>query len=146
MAGMPGSGKDTWIGDHASRIPVVSLDAIRGEIGAPPVGNQGEVLRIATERTREMLRAGTGFVWNATNLPRETRTPLIGLFTGYGARVRVVYVESPRDRQRRQNRDRGNAVPEDAVDRMLERWEIPDPTEAPIVEWWENSGAWRRVL
>jgi hypothetical protein len=33
----------------------------------------------------------------------------------------------------------GTAVPEDALQRMMERWEVPDATEADEVEWWVNG-------
>jgi len=41
----------------------------------------------------------------------------------------------PETRLLRQNRERTAAVPEGALGRMLERWEVPDLTEAHRVEW-----------
>ncbi|MEZ4381916.1 MAG: AAA family ATPase [Nannocystaceae bacterium] len=136
MAGLPGSGKDRWIARNLD-LPVVSLDAIRAELGAPPTGDQGPVLQVARERARERLRAAQSFVWNATNLTREIRGRLLDLFTNYGARVRIVYVESPYAALLRQNREREPSarVPEAVIERMTRRWEIPDPTEAHRVDW-----------
>ena len=97
MSGLPGSGKDTWIRRHAAHLPLISLDEIREELGAEPTGNQGAVIRMARERARVFLRQGNGLVWNATNLSRDLRSQLIGLFTGYKARTNIVYVETSHD-------------------------------------------------
>jgi|HubBroStandDraft_6_1064221.scaffolds.fasta_scaffold186229_2 predicted kinase len=140
MSGLPGAGKDTWIQRHApDMLEMISLDAIREEIGAPPVGNQGPVIQLARERARALLRRCEGFVWNATNLSQEMRGPLIDLFTAYRARTKIVYVEASYHRLFVQNRERRKAVPVSAIERMMERWELPDPTEAPSVEFWENG-------
>ena len=144
MSGLPGAGKDTWVRRHAAHLQQISLDAIRQEIGAEPTGNQGVVIQIARERARALLRQGEGFVWNATNLSREIRSQLIDLFTAYQARTRIVYVETTRDRLFIQNQERPDVVPINAIERMMERWEIPDPVEAPCVEFWENGEAWIR--
>lgn len=145
-AGLPGAGKDTWIATHAPGLPVISLDAIRAELRAAPTGGQGAVVQTAKQRARTFLREGQPFVWNATNLTRDLRAPLIDLFTAYHARVRLIHVEAPRHRLLEQNTNRAQPVPPAALDRMLDRWETPDPTEAPIVEWWENQGTWRRIV
>lgn len=136
MCGLPGSGKDTWIRRHLPDWPVISLDDIREDIGAAPSGNQGAVIQEARERARVLLRQGNGFVWNATNLSREIRGPLVDLFTAYRARTRIVYVEVPSDRFFAQNRVReGRQVPAAAILRMMERWEVPDLSEAWAVEY-----------
>ena len=136
LSGLPGAGKDTWIAEHRSEAPVVSLDEIRESLGASPAGRQGAVVQAAREAARVHLRAGRDFVWNATNLSREVRGQLVDLFTAYHARVRVVYVEASRERLFEQNRQRERGVPEAAVMRMMDRWEVPDVTEADAVEWW----------
>jgi len=134
LSGLPGAGKDHWIERHRSGWPVVSLDAIRHELGVPPSDPQGEVLNRARELAREHLRDRRDFVWNATNLSRNVRGECVKLFHGYDARVRVVYVEVPPDRLFAQNRQRRKKVPDKVIDRLLDRWEIPDRTEAHQVE------------
>ena len=148
MSGLPGAGKDTWIRDHAPDLPVISLDDIRGELEAKSTGHQGAVVQRAKERARECLRPKSGtpaFVWNATNLSRDMRSQLIDLFVPYGARVRIVYVEAPYDQLFERNALRERKVPAQAIERMLDRWEVPDVTEAPVVEWWQNGSTWTRV-
>ncbi len=139
MAGLPGSGKDTWLARYAPELPVISLDQIREEIGAPPTGNQGEVVQAAKERARVYLRAGKSFAWNATNLTRDIRAPLVDLFTDYNARVKIVHIEAPANSLFTRVDKRERQVPVQAIERMLERWDMPDAMEAPIVEWWRNE-------
>jgi len=135
MSGLPGAGKDRWLQQHLPDWPVVSLDDIRAALGAAPRGNQGAVLAHAQARARAHLRAGRSFVWNATNLSRQIRRECIGLLASYGARIRIVYVEVPPDALYRQNRRRPRPVPEAAIRRMLDRWEVPDLAEAHQVDY-----------
>jgi predicted kinase len=139
MSGLPGAGKDHWLRAHAPHLPVVSLDALRAEMGVDAQDPQGGVVRAARERAREYLRRGEPFAWNGTNVSRRTREGCIGLFADYAARVRVVYVEAPEALLRAQNRSRSSPVPDQVVDRLLDRWEVPDVTEGHRVEWWLGS-------
>src|SRR5205814_6780906 len=115
--------------------PAVSLDAVRGELDVDPADEQGRVISRAREQVREHLRAGRSFVWNATNLSRQLRGQCLGLLADYHARIRVVYVEAPEGRLLRQNRQRPAPVPQAVLERLLERWEVPDRTEAHRVDW-----------
>jgi predicted kinase len=130
MSGLPGSGKDTYVKAHFPDWPVVSLDVLRGELDIEPGDAQGTVVQAAKERARELLRRGERFVWNATNLSRQRRGPLVEMAASYGAKVRVVYIEVPREELFAQNRAREAAVPWAAICRMTERWEIPTLLEA----------------
>jgi predicted kinase len=130
MVGLPGSGKDTWILDNVPDLPVVSLDAVREEMGIDPKDNQGPVLQRTKEYARELMRRQRSFVWNATNVTRRTRDELIDLFTVYKGKVTLVYLDTPVQRVIAQNRDRIRQVPENVIYRFLEKMEPPDPTEA----------------
>jgi len=96
-------------------------------------------LQAAREEARAHLRGARDFAWNATNLSRDVRRQLIDVFADYGARVRIVYVEASPARLFPQNRNREAAVPEGALHRIMERWEVPDATEADQVECWVNG-------
>lgn len=130
MSGLPGSGKSRWVAEHAGELPVIELDALRRELGVAPSQPQGAVIDAARGRARELLRRGQGFVWDATNLTRTIRRALVELFYGYGARVRIVYVEAPAAELPGRNRERAQPVPENVLARMLRQWDPPDPTEA----------------
>jgi predicted kinase len=130
MSGLPGAGKDRWIGAHAASLPRVSLDGIREELDVDPAEIQSRVIEEARDRAREHLRSGRGFVWNATNLSADMRSRIIELCAGYKARVRIVYVESPASRLFQQNRGRERTVPEEVLLRLLRRWTVPTLLEA----------------
>ncbi|MCC7543067.1 MAG: AAA family ATPase [Deltaproteobacteria bacterium] len=135
LSGLPGAGKDTWLAREAPGLPVVSLDALRAALDVDPDEAQGPVVAAARDAAKVHLRARRPFVWNATNLSRELRAGLVTLFSSYGARVRVVYLEVPFEEQRARNRGRVRPVPDDAIERMLARWQVPDRTEAHEVSW-----------
>ncbi len=130
LSGMPGAGKDTWARENAGDLPVVSLDALREQLDVDPEDAQGVVVQAGREAMREHLRARRSFVYNATNLSRSIRGQWVRLARDYGARVRVVYVEAPRGRLFEQNRARERPVPDHVIERLFDRWEVPDVTEA----------------
>lgn len=130
LSGLPGSGKDTYVKRHFEGWPVVSLDDLRGELDVDPTDAQGAVVQAAKERAKEHLRKGTPFVWNATNLNRQRRGPIVQMAADYGARVRIVYLEVPKTVLFEQNRAREAVVPWAVIRRMTERWEVPSLLEA----------------
>jgi putative nucleotidyltransferase with HDIG domain len=125
VSGLPGSGKDTWLARNRPELPVISLDGIRGELGVEPTDNQGKVVQLARERARELLRAGTPFAFNATNILRQTRGRWIDLFADYNARIKLVWIEPPFEKLLRQNGSRENAVPEQVVRKLAAKYEPP---------------------
>jgi len=135
MSGLPGAGKDTWVDSYRGGLPVVSLDALRTRLGAGPTGDQGSVLAAAREEARTHLRAGRDFVWNATNVSRQLRGQCIGLAADYHARVEIVSVEAGPEALAARNASRAAPVPPAVIDRLVGRWETPDPTEAHRVTW-----------
>jgi predicted kinase len=130
MSGLPGSGKDTWLAKHRPDLPIVSLDDIRSELEVEPTDNQGDVIQVARERCRELLRSRTPFVFNATNILKQTRQRWIDLFADFGARIEAVYVEPPFDLILRQNKQRPQPVPEQVVRALAAKCEPPTWTES----------------
>jgi predicted kinase len=138
MSGLPGAGKDTWIERNAPGLPVIGLDEIRKELGIAPEDDQGGVANMAKARAKSLLRSGTPFVWNATNLSRGVRDALVGLFSGYGARVAITYVEAPWAVLVRRNRGRARPVPLRVLDSLGGKLDIPSLVEAHDVVWSES--------
>lgn len=136
MAGLPAAGKDTWVAAHCADWPVISLDALRQEMDVDPEDGQGEVVQRARELVREHLRAKRSFVLNATNLSAATRERWINLAADYRARVRIAYIEVPLATLLARNRARPERtrVPERVILGLLEKWEVPELSEAHAVE------------
>ena len=135
LSGLPGTGKDTWIRRHHANLPMISLDGLRAELEIRPTDRQGEVIQAARERAKGYLRDRQPFIWNATDLTKDIRKQLTGLFERYGARVRIVYLETAQQTRKARNAERYDAVPEEAVAGMLGKTVLPTPEEAQTVEW-----------
>ncbi|MER2564653.1 MAG: AAA family ATPase [Myxococcaceae bacterium] len=130
MSGLPGAGKDTWLRTHHPELPVVSLDALRGELSIAH-GEEEERLRKASfERMRQHLLVRRPFAWNSTLLRGRERRSLIEWLHRHDARVTLVSLEVSARVQASQNTRRAAAVPEAALERMLQRWEPVLPGEA----------------
>lgn len=129
MAGLPLSGKDTWIQNHGGGFPVISLDDIRQEYGISPKNNSGKVVQIAIQRARELMRKKASLIWNATSLIADHRKSLCSLFSAYGAKVRLIYLEVPYEELLDRNKKRERTIPPDVLERMIDRMEMPAPWE-----------------
>ena len=130
LSGLPGSGKDSWLAKNRGDLPVVSLDDICSELDVEATDNQGAVIQQAKERCRQLLRVGTSFAFNATNLLRQTRQRWIDLFADYGARIEIVYVEPELSVIFEQNKRRGRSVPEQVIRELADKCEPPTWIEA----------------
>ena len=137
LSGLPGTGKDTWIMQNHPDLPVVSLDALRRNMGVSPKENQGAVAQAAQELAKGYLRNHQSFIWNATNLTPQMRGKLVGLFQRYEASVRIVFLETGYEEGLCRNRSRGGKaeVPESVVRKMLKNLVLPERFEAQEVEW-----------
>lgn len=163
LSGLPLAGKDTWVKESwnrgnqpigtghegESRVEhgtagnymegdVISLDEIRKELGISPKDGSGRVASLAIERARKLLRRKKPFVWNATNLMQETRQRLVRLFAGYGARVHIIYLEAPYEDLLERNRTRERKIPENVLEQMIDKMEMPEPWEGYKVNYWEG--------
>lgn len=115
--------------------PVISLDGIRRELKIKPTDAQGTVIQQARERAKQFLRKKESFIWNATNLTRDIRQRQVSLFEQYGARVKIIYLETDECTRIQRNSSREDSVPEDVAQKLLSKTEPPDAIEAQIVEW-----------
>ena len=135
MAGTPASGKDTWIAANAQGLPVVSFDDMREELGLSYGDNAGTVTQKTLDKARELLRRQTPFVWNATHLSAQMRKKTLDLLYAYHADVTIVYLESPENVIKTRNAKRDTTLTNARIDTMLQRWEVPLPTEAHRVDY-----------
>ena len=137
LAGMPGTGKDTWMKQRCPDLPVVSLDVLRRQMKISPKEEQGAVVNAAKEQARVYLRKKQPFVWNATNLTEMTRGKLVRLAEDYGAAVRIVFLETgwEEELERNRGREREAEVPEQVIRGMLRSLVLPGRWEAQYVDW-----------
>jgi len=131
MCALPGSGKDTYINRNFD-LPILSLDDIRRAHKIRPTDKKknGQVIQLAKEKAKEFMRARQSFVFNATNITSDMRSKWISLFTDYGGRVKIVYIEVPYKQLLTQNHNRTHKVPEKVIESMIGKLEIPHPKEA----------------
>jgi predicted kinase len=125
LSGLPGSGKNTWLGVNRADTPVIALDDIRSALGVEPTENQGQVAQFAWERCRELLREHVSFAFNATNTMRQTRGRWLELFADYRARIEIVYIEPAFASIIKQNTKRQNPVPESVIYKLADKCEPP---------------------
>ncbi len=136
LCALPGMGKDHYIARHAAGMACISLDDIRRQHRLSPTDKQatGWVVQQAKQQARVLLRRGEPFIWNATNITRQLRSQLIELFIAYHARVKIVYLEVPYAQWLQQNAKRQHSVPQQAMNQMLGKLEIPQADEAHEIE------------
>ncbi|MCD6069472.1 MAG: poly(A) polymerase [Bacteroidetes bacterium] len=137
LSGIAGSGKDHYIRKHLPDYTVISLDDMRRKLKirhGDEKGN-GRVIQEAKEQARECLRNGKAFVWNATNITAQMRGQLIDLFAVYDPMIRIVYLEVPYKMLIAQNKNREFPIPVAAIERMIDKLEVPKAWEAHKVEY-----------
>jgi predicted kinase len=130
MAGLPASGKNTWVERNHPGLPVVSFDDARAELGLRHGKNEGMVAHRAVDKAKDLLRQKVPFVWNSTHLSHLMLKKTLDLLFAYNAEVEIVYLERPRQELLRRNGKRDTSLSNKALEAMLFRWEIPLPTEA----------------
>jgi len=130
MAGLPASGKNTWVAKHHPDLPVVSFDDAREELGLRHGKNEGAVAHHALDLARALLRTRQPFVWNATHLSAQMRAKTLDLCFAYQAEVQIVYLEASQAELLQRNHRRDSSLSNKALLGMLHRWEVPQPTEA----------------
>lgn len=135
LAGLPASGKDTWVAKNGRKMRVISLDDARAELDLKHGVKAGAAVHLAIDRAKELLRAGEPFIWNATHLSSLMRRKTLDLLYSYNAEVELVYLEQPEDVIFRRNTKRDTTLTNAAIERMLFRWEVPLPTEADVVRY-----------
>ena len=129
MMGLPLSGKDTYIKQHFSDMPIISLDDIRQEFSISPTQDNGKVITEGLNRAKEFLRKKESFVWNATNITFDIRTRIEGLCEKYGARVILIYLEAPYEELLKRNEIRERKVPAVVIENMMHKMDMPEPIE-----------------
>ncbi len=132
LSGVAGSGKDFYIKKNYPNHAVVSLDEMRRQqkISYGDTKGNGQIIQAAKELAKSYLRKGIPFVWNATNITLQMREQLIDLMAVYKPHITIVYLEVPYKKLLLQNRNRSFPIPEIAVEKMIDKLEVPRLWEA----------------
>lgn len=139
MSGFPLAGKDTYIENYFKQYPIISLDDIRQKFGISPKEGSAKVVAIAKEQAKEYLRQKKSFVWNATNIIKDTRKKLCNLFLSYGARVTFIYIEVPYEQLLQRNKIRSRTIPEDVLQHMIHKWDMVENYEGYDVQYYVSE-------
>lgn len=135
MAGLPASGKNTWVAKHCAALPVISFDDAREALGLKHGDNAGAAVHKAIDDAKALLRNKAGFVFNATHISSSMRKKTLDLLYAYHASVTIVYLEQSEDVLMSRNTKRDTTLTNASIRRMLFKWEVPLPTEAHRVEY-----------
>lgn len=135
LSGLPATGKDYFIKKRFNDLPVISLDDIRRAHRLDPSKKEdnGQAIQLGKEACKALLRQKQSFVFNATNITVELRGKWLDLFHSYGAKTNLYYLETPYQILLKQNKNRAYPVPEQVIEKLLLKLEIPQFNEAHSV-------------
>lgn len=137
LSGIAGSGKDHYVKQAYPDYKVISLDNRRRELKVDykDAKGNGRIIQEAKELAKSYARNQIPFVWNATNITTQMREQLIDLLAVYDPVIKLVYLEVPYRKLLSQNRNRDFPIPSSAVERMIDKLEVPKPWEAHQVHY-----------
>lgn len=130
LAGLPGSGKSTWVADN--RLTALSSDHLRELLldDATAQSANAEVFRYLRSLVRSRLRLGRETtVVDATNLTRAERRVWIRIGKEFTAEVEAVWFDISLEECKRRNLARSRVVPEVAMDRLAAKFIPPQLDE-----------------
>lgn len=139
LSGLPASGKNSWIKSHYPTWAVASYDDARSELKLKHGKNERLVMQFVLAKVKQWLREKQPFIWNATHLSQEMRQKALDLLYAYHANVEIVYLEQTEKELYRRNSARDTTLPNKTIQRLLNKWEVPMPTEANKVSYLISS-------
>ena len=130
LSGLPATGKNEWVKNNYPNLPVLSFDDAKEELGIAHGKNPGAAVHMVTDQAKKLLAAKEPFVWNATHIANPMRQKTLNLLYQYGAEVTIVYLEVPEHEIKRRNTSRNTTLPNEKIDEMLFRWDVPTAIES----------------
>jgi len=143
LIGAPGSGKSTFGKQFAETrgYAYVCPDEFRAKLGWGE-GDQSvsaAAFGMAKGAIGNALDSGKSVVFDATNMYRKTRKDFINIARGRGAKTHAIVFEVDKPTLLDRNKKRGNMggrnVPEDVIDKMLEKYQPPSSEEFDIIQY-----------
>lgn len=131
MSGIQGSGKTTVVRRKYSEFPVVGFDQVRKSLKMKFGDNEGTV----SQEVKRLLKGYMAddyptIVFDATNLIKSNRATWAKLFSQYGYRVVIHYVERNLESILADNKSREDSVPEDVILDKIRSMDFPTEIEA----------------
>lgn len=135
MCGLPGSGKSTFVAAMSS-VPCICLDNLREEFygDAATQGDGAFIFKTGMERLRALFEKEDVCIYDATNINRRTRKnvmdnlPMVDHFI-------CIWIDTPVAKCLKQNEKRERHVPQEVIERMASKFEIPTKEEGFISIW-----------
>ena len=137
LSGLPASGKDSYIHQRwGEELPIISLDDIREELDIGPTENQGRVIQLAREKSKEYCRRKQSFIWNATNITKNMRAQLIQTWLPYHPKINIIFLFKNINDVLRDNtgREKEYKISNDKIMSMHERVQFPTVLECHTLE------------
>jgi putative nucleotidyltransferase with HDIG domain len=137
MCGLPASGKDSYIHQRwGEDLPVISLDDIREELDIAPTENQGRVIQLARQKSKEYCRKKQSFIWNATNITKNMRAQLIQTWLPYHPKINIVFLFKNINEALRDNtaREKEYKISSSKILAMHEKVQFPSVLECHTLE------------
>jgi len=133
LVGIQGSGKSSWAEKEKQRcdIAVVSTDELRALLfgDVTDQSNNAQVFELAHKLVATYLEAGVDVIYDATNIKKEWRKPLIEIGKKYDAYIICIYFNIPIETCLDRNFKRNRKVPSDVIKRYHEMIEEPRCSE-----------------
>lgn len=135
LAGVPGSGKSTWISryiqDSDEDYTVVSTDSLiearAAEVGKTYNDVFGDYIKTATQlmdsAVNEARQRGDNVIWDQTNLSVKKRAAILARFPGWSTTAVNFHISEATLAVRRRNPDRaGKTIPAGVLASMAENY------------------------
>jgi predicted kinase len=120
---------------------VIALDAIRQELtgDAADQSQNKQAVMVARDRLRDALRAQHTILWDATNLIRDFRSPVLQLAMDYQAATTMIAMHVSPDLCHARNAARERSVPAGVVAHQFDALRWPETDEAHHIEVYDHQ-------